>query len=281
MPFIFKINLIIIILLISTSCTNYFLAPANRIHYNDPKNEFSLDYEDIYFASIDKLKLHAQYIKAEGERKGLIVYFHGNGENLSSHFTNLMWIPSLGYDYIIIDWRGYGRSWGNTDIEGSVEDTLVALNLSYALKKKKSYKKFIVYGQSMGGAIVLKALSKFKDIKDVDLLVLDSTFIDYKGVAFDVLKRHAVTFLFSPLAYLLVSNDFSPKNEIKTYKMPTLVIHAKNDKIVNFGHGEEIYSNLTMSQKWFWQLPEGNHIDVFRREKGIYKKKFISLLETL
>ena len=45
-----------------SACTNYFLLP-DRFHYSDPRNESHLEYEDIYFASLENLKLHAQLIK--------------------------------------------------------------------------------------------------------------------------------------------------------------------------------------------------------------------------
>ena len=161
MHFIFRTLLLLFFL---GACTNYFLVP-DRFHYSDPRNESYLDYEDIYFASKENLKLHAQLIKGKGERKGLIVFFHGNAENLSSHYLNFSWIPKEGYDYLIVDWRGYGRSWGEAKIEGAISDSMEALTLAWEIKEERNYKKFIVYGQSLGGAIVAKALSSFKMIE--------------------------------------------------------------------------------------------------------------------
>ena len=262
------------------ACTNYFLLP-DRFHYSDPRNESFLDYEDIYFASKENLKLHAQLIKSKGERKGLIVFFHGNAENLSSHYLNFSWIPKEGYDYLIVDWRGYGRSWGEAKIEGAISDSMEALTLAWEIKEERNYKKFIVYGQSLGGAIVAKALSSFKMIEKINLLVLDSTFYDYKKIAFDALSGHFITFLFSPLAYVLVTNEFSPRTELENFKMPILVVHGNADKTIPFKHGKSTFAQLKTSKKWFWEIEGGNHIDIFTRHDGKYRRKFLDLLDSI
>ncbi|OFZ25736.1 MAG: hypothetical protein A2181_00295 [Bdellovibrionales bacterium RIFOXYA1_FULL_38_20] len=277
MPIILKV---LSLLLMFSACTNYFLLP-DRFHYSDPRNESHLEYEDIYFASLENLKLHAQLIKDKSARKGLMVFFHGNAENLSSHYLNFSWIPPEGYDYLIVDWRGYGRSWGEAQVEGAISDSIKALELAWELKEKRGYKKFIVYGQSMGGAIVAKALSAFKMTEKINLLVLDSTFYDYKKIAFDALSGHFMTFLFSPLSYVLVTNEYSPENELKHLSIPILVVHGTSDQTIPFKHGKDVFGQLGTAKKWFWEIEGGNHIDIFMRHDGKYRKQFLELLETI
>ncbi len=281
MEFLFlKMKIIIHILtLMLVSCTHVFFQP-DRIHYYDPALQGVHDFEDMYFGSYDNLKLHAQYLKGEKNKKGLLVHFHGNAENLSSHFMHFLWLPKFGYDYFIFDYRGYGRSWGKPSFDGAIADGKEALDVAWKLFKKEGYEKFIVYGQSLGGPILLKSLQKFKHAAEIDLLVLDSTFVDYKKEAFDVLSGNAVTFLFSPLAFMLVSNTHSPRKDLAAINIPTLVIHGKKDRTVDFHHGEYIFNNLK-TKKWFWPIEKGRHTDIFFNGKKEYRKKFVDFIDSL
>lgn len=277
----------ILIVLVSFSflgCTHLFYHPEKKI-YITPKR-VHLKYKELNFKSSDNTQLHAWHIFSKKElpesEKNLILFFHGNAQNLSTHFVSLHSLAKLyNFDYIIMDYRGYGKSEGEPNPVGVNEDALSAMNLAHNIFKRKNYKRLIIYGQSLGGAISLNAFESFKHKKDVSLLVLDSTFLSYKKIAFDKLTSSWITFLFSPIAFFLISDKTSPKDFVSKLQVPALVIHGKRDRIVPYKFGEEIYEDLTTKKKWFWTIPWGFHTDVFMAHKGIYRKKFNDLVNTL
>ena len=125
-------------------------------------------------------------------------------------------------------------------------------------------------------------MREFDYKKDVDLLVLDSTFASYQDVAFRVLKKNPLTFLFSPFSYLLVSNSYSPESDLKILKTPTLVIHSEMDDIVEFENGKDVYNLLkSSSKKYFWTYKDKSHINFFSIRKIDNQNKFLSLIEKL
>ncbi len=226
--------------------------------------------------------LHGWWLKNSDKKKsGVILFFHGNAENISTHFYNLAWLTKYGYDVLCIDYRGYGKSQGKPSQKGTYLDALAALDYAYdhlfiPLKSKK----FIVYGQSLGGAIAGRSIIDWSKKDKVNLLVLDSTFSSYQNIAFDKLKSVWLTFLLSPLAYILVSDEMEFKSKISEIKpIPTLVIHGDNDMVIPQKFGKEIFDRLT-TQKWWWSIPKGEHIDVFMRHEFLYRKQFLTFLDS-
>ena len=133
-----------------TSCSHLLYQP-DRILYLDPKS-LNLAPKEIFLESEPGVRLFAWYFETrQPNSKGTIIRFHGNAQNMSSHYLSLTWLIEKGYNLFTFDYRGYGRSEGEPDQEGTYKDALAALNLAWELHKKQSGEKFIVYGQSLDG----------------------------------------------------------------------------------------------------------------------------------
>lgn len=271
--------LFFLVLLSLNACSGLFYYPTSYL-YSDPV-KLGHKIENIRFESTDGTKLFGWYFtnKKNAQRpKGLIVYFHGNAQNISSHYMNLEWITKEGYDFFIPDYRGYGLSEGSPNQQGVHKDTLAALEWAQKRAQEKNIKRFVAYGQSLGGAILLRALKDYKQRDKIDLVILDSTFLSYQKIAFDKLKNAGGFVILSPLAYLLISDEYAPRWYVDKLDRPTLVIHGTLDPIVPYKFGEEIYNKLT-TKKWHWKVPLGKHTDVFFIHDQRYRKKFVEFLE--
>lgn len=266
-------------LLFTSGCNTLFYQPDHALHY-DPKS-IGFDPEVVRWESKDGTKLYGWHFKSKLKKpKGTIVQFHGNAENLSSHYASLVWVTLKGYDLFTFDYRGYGQSEGSPSRDGVHMDCLSAIEKSFELHKKRNGNKFVLYGQSLGGAALLGAYTDPSSTNDVDLLVLESTFYSYQDVAFDFAQKSWVTYLISPLAYLVVSDSKSAEGKLHSIKKPVVLIHDKKDPVVSYQRGRDIYDNLD-TQKWFWDLDDGYHIAAMVSSKSGYREKFLELLETL
>ncbi len=271
----------IIFLLLITSCSHLFYQPT-KISYLDPR-KFVDAVDNIWFQSQDGTRLNGWWMPSKKfAPRGTIVFFHGNAQNISTHFLNLAWITNEGYNVFIFDYRGYGASEGSPSQKEVNEDSLAALDKGWELHQKTSPKeKFIVYGQSLGGVISLRATSEWKKKNEIDLLVQDSTFMSYKDIAFDKLTDHWITFLISPLAFVLVSDAYASDKVIKKVKVPLLVISGTDDFVVPLKFSEEIYSASKSKKKIFWKIKDGIHGDVFAYHSHKYRADFLQLLDSL
>ncbi|WP_417335961.1 alpha/beta hydrolase [Halobacteriovorax marinus] len=260
-----------------TGCSSLFYYPT-KYFYADPKKH-SVDYEDVDFLSTDGTQLHGWFMsdKEKKKKKGLILFFHGNAQNITSHWLNLGWIVKEGYDVFIFDYRGYGLSKGQSNQQGLNKDSIAALK--WAREKSKDYPKFIVYAQSLGGAVSMRAMKDIDFRDEIDLYVLDSTFSSYQDIAFDKLRHAGVFVVLSPLAYILVSDEYGPYKNLDIFKMPILMIHGEKDRVVPYKFGEEIYSKLKTPKKWWWAIEDGSHTDVFHPKHLQYRAKFVDFLK--
>jgi hypothetical protein len=276
--------LIIYSLLAFTSCTHLFFQPDHYLYA--PPEKLNLKYKNIVFDSADKTRLHSWFFEADvnkgEESKGLIVLFHGNAQNLSSHYLSVSWLVRYQYDVWVWDYRGYGLSQGIAESKGVYEDSLAALSFAESLySKKDSYKKLILIGQSLGGNILMRAVSEHQIAKKADLLVVDSTFLSYQKMASDRLQSVWFLYPFSILTGLLVSDEYSAYEHAKKIQMPTLVMHGKKDAVVPFKFGEEVYKTLQTPVKEFWPIEEGRHIGTLGNGKKETEKKFLEFISRL
>lgn len=266
-------------LLLLLGCTSLFYHP-DRIQYVKPEN-FNFNYREITFHPKDGTELIGWFFPAKTAKvKGTIIHFHGNAQNMSAHFLGLSWVMDRGYNLFAWDYRGYGISDGKPTPEGVHQDSLAALGEGRKLWAENGKGKFIVYGQSLGGAVSMRALADYEDITQVDLVVQDSTFMSYQDLSFYKLK-HSLLLPFSPLAYVLISDKFSSEDFVKKIQRPILVIVGSKDDVVDERFGKKIFKTLKTDKKWLWKIPHGGHINVFHDPKSPYRDQFISLLESL
>ena len=225
------------------ACSNVFYQPSSKLFYQP--EQFNLLYEDIFFYSQDGTPLHGWFFpgKSDVKQKGTVIQFHGNAENISTHFLSLSWLMEHGYNLFTFDYRGYGKSQGSPSQEGLQMDAQAALNRVIAINHRRrgllnqqvlksergndNELKLIVFGQSLGGTIVLSALIDFKAAEEIDAIVVESSFLSYKEIAVEKLSLSWLTWPFQPLAYFLVSDRFSPQNTLKNLSpIPLLIIHG-------------------------------------------------------
>ena len=272
-------------------CGGLFYFPEKNPYYSPEKNGFVK--HEIRFKTSDGVELTGWYFLASENfpadaparpkkpAKATIVQFHGNAENMTSHFASLVWLTREGYDLFTFDYRGYGGSTGEPNAKGVYTDGMTALDQAWALHKKAGAGKFIVYAQSLGGIVAARALYDFKQRTQTNLLVLDSTFCSFKDVVQEKLASIWVTWIFSPLGRLSVSDKYASIHVLPHLQVPTLVVHDKTDPVVDFQNGERIFNLLGSEKKTFWKTDEGRHVGFFDLRTPEHRKRFMSFVEAL
>ena len=277
-----KFNLLLILCLFGFSisgCSSLYYFPVQNQYLFEP-SQVSPSPEVIHFNSADGTQLEAWYFKTiEKNPKGLILHFHGNAQNLSTHFGFLWKSVAQGYDYMIFDYRGYGNSQGKPDPAGLVLDGRAALKWAEDQRQKRGNIPLIVFCQSLGGAVCTKALSEEKDIIP-KVLVIDSSFSNYRSVARSVFSSSWLLWIFQPIAWIFADNSQSPQNDIKNLKAGRfLVVHGEKDQVVDIQHGKNLFDKLS-DPKELWIIPNGQHIDFLVRNNGEYRNRFYNWLKS-
>jgi alpha-beta hydrolase superfamily lysophospholipase len=251
-----------------------------------PPEKLNLKYENIYFESLDKVRLHAWFFPAQklkklNHEKNLILLFHGNAQNLSSHYLSVSWMTQYGFDVLVWDYRGYGLSQGEPESEGIYKDAQAALNLATKKFKEGNYKNFFVLGQSLGGNILLNALTDFPDRWPISVVTIDSSFGSYQSMAKDRLQTFWLTYPFSFLSPLLISDEYAPLKKLDRVKLPALVMHSDQDKVVPSHFGREIYKFLGSPHKKYWTIQKAPHIGTLGNGDPKTEEKYLQYLKEL
>lgn len=261
-------------------CTSLFYQPS-RLEFSDPM-DFGFQPTDVSLQASDGTPLHGWYFSAKDKKtRGTMIFFHGNAQNISSHFPSALWITRHGYDLYLFDYRGYGRSHGVPNQKGVNDDAVSAIRyvMEHSTPPKGVQRDLVLFGQSLGGAISMRAFGDIQKRDRFRAVIVDSTFYSYRTVARRVAASSWVTWIFQPLAWILVSNEYGPGEAIAGFApIPFLVIHGLSDEVVSIENGEDVFE-AAQEPKTFWRVPNAGHIESLFVEEGAYRKKLVEYLD--
>jgi len=203
--------------------------PTNR---RTPK-DLHLDFETHNFAKLAGAVLEAWFIPSALER-ALIVLFHGYAASKSTLLTAAEAFHQQGYPTLLVDFYGSGGSSGSGTTLGVKEADDVAAAVEYA-RRTWPGRTIILYGFSMGGAAVLRAVAVNK--VRVDALIIEATFDSLLNAGRN--RFRAMSLPVALLTELLlfwgsVQNGFNmfthnPADYARAVKEPALILHGEAD----------------------------------------------------
>lgn len=213
-----------VILLILKFCSKYiknrfYYFPINNPYYDKPNPNI----KDIYITNKQNHKLHAWYY-TNNPTKSTILFCHGNAGNLSyrNHImTNLI---NMGYNVLLFDYQGFGKSEGKTFVESTYEDAEDWLN--YLIKTEKiSESKIVPMGESIGSF----PATKLAQIYNLPKLILLSGFHCIADVINELIP--------APFGYILsviAGNDLNVGYWLQKYNNNPLILHSQTDEIISY-----------------------------------------------
>jgi len=249
-------------------CTPAFFQPSSAI-FSTP-GQFGLDYEPVEIRAADGTELFAWFLPARGTARASVLYLHGNGENISTQFANVAWMPARGFNVLALDYRGYGGSQGSPSFAGVQLDIDAAMRALLA-RPDVDPERIIVFGQSLGASLAVHYVAHSKYRASVRAVVLDSPFSDYRLIAREKLAGFFLTWPFQWLPSMTVENGYSPAASIKALSpIPVLFIHGDQDLVVPLHHSQRLYESAGQP-KQLWVVPDTGHIQAVR-SKGMRQR---------
>lgn len=211
----------------------------------DP-SEIGLAFEDVTLVAPDGPRLSCWYIPG-GVTDKVVYFLHGNGGNLGHRLEKIRFFHDMGYPVFILDYRGYGKSTGFPGEKGLYADA----RAGYAyLTKARRFKpdRIVLYGESLGASVAVELACRLP----AGPLILEGAFTSVAQMS-----KHIYPFL---PAFLLASK-YDILHKIAGVDGPILFIHSRNDEIVPFEMGQELY-NVYGGKKLF-VATTGGHNDHF------------------
>ena len=210
------------------------------------------DAQDIVTPEGDHLR--AWIMRAPNARAN-IVYFHGNGGNLSNWAPILTGIVQHGYSVFAFDYRGYGLSTGRPTELGLYHD--VGIIASRAWNEDGNGVPTIYWGRSLGATMAAYATT----VRAPDGLILESGFSNARAA----IRDSPVLVVLSLLGtYRFPTAEFANRTP-----RPTLVMHGTNDSVIPFAAGRDLFERLD-GPKQFLAIEGGDHNDATPRQAENY-----------
>ena len=249
---------IIFLCVLTSGCSSFdrhFFYPDSKTYQTPTRH--GLDFENLRIPSSDGTELSAWFLPAVGEAEATIVHLHGNAQNMSSHFSFTAWLPKAGFNLLVFDYRGYGKSAGTPSRDGLVADSIAAIRY-VKTRPDVDPDRVILLGQSLGGAMAIAAAGSDR-CGPLAGVVVDSAFASYPDVGAHVLSQSGSSSSLVGAGRILVSNRHGPEKRVgKISPTPLLIYHAKDDRIVPFSHGERLFAKAG-EPKQFIPFESGSH----------------------
>jgi dipeptidyl aminopeptidase/acylaminoacyl peptidase len=248
---------------------------GNQLFYLPTRDEpqtpaqWGLKYESVNFSSADGTNLHGWFVPPKsGKPKGTIVFSHGNAGSLGHHLGFVMWLAEAGYNILMYDYRGFGRSGGSVDRRGMINDVKAAF--AYTGKRPDvDSRRLISFGHSLGGAKSVTALGE-QPVKGLRAVVIDGAFASYQSMA---------RLIGGQLGASLISDELSPKDYVeKLSPVPLLVVHGVRDEVVPFAQGRQLFDSAKQPKTLF-EVKAGRHGDSLARDGGDFRKRMLVWLD--
>lgn len=181
--------------------------------------------------------------------KGCILYFHGNAGNLSKWGEVVKPLLTLGYDIMLMDYRGYGKSTGERLEEEMYKD---ASRVYEKALESFSEDQIIVYGRSLGSTFATWVAANHSPQK----LILETPFYSLRSVV-------EGRFPYLPVGRMLKYN-FDTYEFYSEVKCPIVFLHGNEDGIVPYRNGQRLFE-LSKNAR-FVTIPRGGHNDLMSFE---------------
>jgi uncharacterized protein len=258
-------------LLMLAGCIERMFFYPDAATYTTPAQQ-GVRAEDV-FITADGLRLHGWFLPATGEAKGTVLHLHGNAANVSNHLPLVAWLPARGYQVLMLDYRGFGRSEGRPTLDGIVTDALAALEY-LRTRPDVDATRLIVFGQSIGGATALRMLAR--DAQGVRLGVIEAAFASYRGIARDAAAGGPLSPVAALAAGMLPAGDRDPLTALAQIDVPLVFVHGKRDRVIPHAHSEALHAAARGSRLWL--VPNADHMAPFMFP-GPWREKLIAAMD--
>jgi uncharacterized protein len=223
--------------------------------------QFSQPFKEFLIEVQEGVKLNAVFFTPPYESKGLILYFHGNAGNLQRWGNYAIDFTQLGYEVLMIDYRGYGKSSGIPNEAAFYNDSKTVLQWC---KENIKFSRLIIYGRSLGSAVATNLAAT----NTPDMLILETPFDEIKGVIYPPIR---------PMLGLFPQrNFFSNKDNIPKIHCRKVIFHGTNDWIVPLSSALKLKPLLSEGDK-FYVINDAGHKNL--RDFQDYHAKLAEVLK--
>ena len=186
------------------------------------KYDYPFPFEELEFEMEDGGKINGIYFTVPSSR-GVVYYLKGNSKSIKGWGKFAKDFLSNGYDFLMIDYRGFGKSKGKRSQQRLFNDSQFMYKW---LHERYAEEEIVLYGRSLGSGVAARIASW----NTPRLLILDSPYFSF--------YYNVRRFIFwTPLKWIL-RYPIRTDQYLKTVTCPVHIIHGTDDFLIPYKQSE-------------------------------------------
>lgn len=227
----------------------------------DYQFKFNIPFKEVNIALNQKDNLNVvQFFTQDSIPKGVVLYFHGNRDNVNRYVRYAPDFTKHGYEIWMVDYPGYGKTTGKLTEQNLYMQAKEVYKLANSRFKGDE---IIVYGKSLGSGIASYLASK----KTCRRLILETPYYSIP----DLLSNYTP---FYPVA--IMSHFKLPTGEhLAEVNVPVTIFHGSVDRIIPYRCAAKLKRFLKSGDE-FITINNGSHNNL--HDFHLFNEKLDSIL---
>jgi len=210
------------------------LPSSHRFQFEHPFTELNIPIEE---RNLNVVQFHTP----APNRKGIVLYFHGNMRNIERYANQAPLFTQNGFDVWMVDYPGFGKSTGKRTEEVMYDDA----RLLHAMALKEvSTDSIVIYGRSIGTGVA----SYLAAHQPCQQLILETPYYSIEAIA----KHYAPIF---PVKWLM-NYRFPIYEYLPQVKAPVTILHGTRDEIIPYRQAQRLSAIKGVA---LVTIPSGKH----------------------
>jgi uncharacterized protein len=232
------------------------LPPGYKFEFNQPHRDLLIPLNEK-----EQLSIVQFYPEDTVHEKGVVLYFHGNRDNVT-HYAGF--VPSFtkhGYEVWMMDYPGYGKSTGELRELRFYSDAMIMYKMAV---KQTGRDSIIIYGKSLGTGVA----SELASHELCKQLILETPYYSLPSLASAHFPIYPTT--------SMVQYRFPVYEYLQQVRVPVTIFHGTDDDIIPYENAAQLKQILKKDDR-FISIEKGNHNNL--SEFPVYAKALDSLLK--
>ena len=170
-----------------------------------------------------------QFPSADTITRGVVLYFHGNMDNIEHYAPVANNFTKHGYELWMMDYPGFGKSRGELSEQVLYEEALEVYRMARA---RFSTDSIVIYGRSLGTGIAAQLAS----IRDCKQLVLEAPYYSMTSLASRYFWMYPIGLM---VKYKIPTNEYLQK-----VTAPITIFHGTEDDVIPFSNSKKLKALL-------------------------------------
>ena len=184
----------------------------------DYQYHFEIPFKQLDIPVTKKKNLSVvQFTVPDSVRKGIVLYFHGNRQNINRYAKYAPAFTKQGYEIWMMDYPGFGKSTGKRTEKIMYEDALLLYKMAV---RQVSLERIIIYGKSLGTGIAAQLAA----VRDCKRLILETPYYSMAALA-----KH-----YFPIYPVVTKYTLATNEQFEFIHAPITIFHGTKDEVIPY-----------------------------------------------